>query len=230
MLQKAVQGPDEPLDETRILHTHKGAVVLGGGAVTMGGLRRAGEVGVKALVAASAHGQDLLELLGGKLNPSATGNEDMGFTLVLTEGFGELGMGPRSFELLARLDGVNVAVNGATQIRAGVLRPEVISHGLKLELGTKPHTAQVEVGDRVRIVVPGIQLTKLSIKLYLIPLIIALVIIYVTLNIANDTSYSEWISVGVASFSLLIYYITFSRMNKKKENESLHQIILSKLN
>ena len=86
------------------------------------------------------------------------------------------------------------------------------------------------IGDRVRIVVPGIQLTKLSIKLYLIPLVIVLVIIYVTLNIANDSSYSELISVGVASFSLLIYYITFMRMSKKKENESLHQIILSKLN
>jgi hypothetical protein len=55
-----------------------------------------------------------------------TGSENIGLTLIITEGFGKLRMAKRTFELLASLDGQKASCNGATQIRAGVIRPEVI--------------------------------------------------------------------------------------------------------
>jgi len=48
---------------------------------------------------------------------------------VLTEGFGDIAMAQRTFDLLAGLDGREACFSGATQIRAGVLRPEVIVPG-----------------------------------------------------------------------------------------------------
>ncbi|HVL38710.1 MAG TPA: hypothetical protein VM328_04900, partial [Fimbriimonadaceae bacterium] len=46
--------------------------------------------------------------------------------LVVTEGFGFLAMAQRTFELLRSLEGTTGSINGATQIRAGVIRPEII--------------------------------------------------------------------------------------------------------
>ncbi|MGA1266871.1 MAG: hypothetical protein ACO32J_06795, partial [Phycisphaerales bacterium] len=42
------------------------------------------------------------------------------------EGFGDIAMARRTFELLAAHQGQLACVNGATQIRAGVMRPEVV--------------------------------------------------------------------------------------------------------
>jgi len=55
-----------------------------------------------------------------------TGNEQKGITLMITEGFGKLPMAKRTFELFLELNGKKASMNGATQIRAGVIRPEVI--------------------------------------------------------------------------------------------------------
>ena len=46
--------------------------------------------------------------------------------MIITEGFGNMNMSLRTFELLKEFEGYNASVNGATQIRAGVLRPEII--------------------------------------------------------------------------------------------------------
>ncbi|KPK98130.1 MAG: hypothetical protein AMJ90_09960, partial [candidate division Zixibacteria bacterium SM23_73_2] len=47
-------------------------------------------------------------------------------TLVITEGFGQINMAERTFGLLKSKEGEEVCINGATQIRAGVIRPEVV--------------------------------------------------------------------------------------------------------
>jgi hypothetical protein len=46
--------------------------------------------------------------------------------LVLTEGFGEIRMADKTFEMLNELKGQMASINGATQIRAGVMRPEIV--------------------------------------------------------------------------------------------------------
>ena len=48
--------------------------------------------------------------------------------LILTEGFGEIHMAKRTFDILKKNNGKMVSINGATQIRAGVLRPEIFIH------------------------------------------------------------------------------------------------------
>lgn len=105
---------------------HAGKVVVGGALVTRQVLDRAVEIGVRALVVGGIHDQDLREFLGYDLGVAITGSEDKGLTLVLTEGFGPIPMARRTFELLEANAGRRASVSGATQIRAGVIRPEIL--------------------------------------------------------------------------------------------------------
>jgi hypothetical protein len=50
----------------------------------------------------------------------------MGLTLILTEGFGKMSMAAKTFNFFSRFEGSLACINGATQIRAGVIRPEII--------------------------------------------------------------------------------------------------------
>src|SRR5207244_8153711 len=89
-------------------------------------LQRAKAVGVKVLVVGCMHDKDLRVLLGYDLGVAITGTENIGFTFVLTEGFGQIPMASKTFELLHALNGRKASISGATQIRAGVIRPELI--------------------------------------------------------------------------------------------------------
>ncbi|MBT9259209.1 MAG: hypothetical protein KM310_05580 [Clostridiales bacterium] len=125
-LQVAVSSPEEPLEEGHIGARHQGAVVVGGSLVTLGALRKAAEVGAQAVVAGSIWDTDLAEFIGYEIGVAITGQEDIPLTLIITEGFGPMAMAQRTFRLLQSLEGREAAVNGATQVRAGVLRPEVV--------------------------------------------------------------------------------------------------------
>ncbi len=152
LLTMVADEPGEVLRADRVLEEHRGAVLAGSGRVTLDALKRMAEVGVSAVVAASASGGDLIELVGETLNPASTGQEEIGPSLVLTEGFGELSMAHHTFDLLARLNGAQVSVNGTTQIRAGVMRPEVISLPLK---DTEDHSNKdkgISIGAKVSII------------------------------------------------------------------------------
>ncbi|MFH0931305.1 MAG: hypothetical protein V1890_05165 [Candidatus Zixiibacteriota bacterium] len=70
--------------------------------------------------------KDLREFLGYDLGVAITGSEELGITLVVTEGFGQINMAERTFDLLKSKQGKMACINGATQIRAGVIRPEVV--------------------------------------------------------------------------------------------------------
>ncbi len=66
------------------------------------------------------------DFLGYEIGVAITGHEDINLTLISTEGFGMTNMSKRVFDLLKEFDGYEVAINGTTQIRAGVIRPEII--------------------------------------------------------------------------------------------------------
>jgi hypothetical protein len=66
-----------------------------------------------------------------------TGSESLGLTLIITEGFGRMEMAARTFELLQNRKGMKASINGATQIRAGVIRPEVVIPTGSREWGTR---------------------------------------------------------------------------------------------
>src|SRR5207302_8218392 len=89
-------------------------------------LARGVSAGVSAIVTGGIDDQDLRDFLGYDLGVATTGSEKAGLTLIITEGFGEIAMARRTFELLSSRAGSEAAVTGATQIRAGVLRPEVV--------------------------------------------------------------------------------------------------------
>jgi hypothetical protein len=122
----AVESPDAELTPMRLRPEHRGHVVVGGAFVTYEALMRARELGVAAVVAGGLDDLDLRRLLGRDLGVAITGSEDLGLTLVLTEGFGRIRMSDRAWGLLVARTGRLASVCGATQIRAGVLRPEVL--------------------------------------------------------------------------------------------------------
>src|SRR5437016_10162938 len=105
------------------------------------------------------HDQDLGAVLGHDLGVAITETETVGFTLVLTEGFVRMPMARRTFELLRKLDGRKASISGATQIRAGVIRPEIIvplASGEQIpgiETGQRGEVSGgVKVGDAVRVI------------------------------------------------------------------------------
>jgi hypothetical protein len=125
-LTVAVQRPDEELTADHLKPEHNGQIVIGGSLAQKEAFARARELGVRALVVGGVHDRDLKELLGYDLGVAITGTERIGFTLIITEGFGPIPMAKRTFDLLSAKVGQKASCSGATQIRAGVIRPEVI--------------------------------------------------------------------------------------------------------
>ncbi|HLI49103.1 MAG TPA: hypothetical protein VKV18_10485 [Chthonomonas sp.] len=126
-------GPDSPLTDQHIHEKHQGGVVVGGSLITPEALRKAATLGVAGVVCGGVVDTDLIAFLADMLNDpnydigvAITGQEPIPFTLILTEGFGPIPMAERTFRLFCHLEGKQASINGATQIRAGVLRPEVI--------------------------------------------------------------------------------------------------------
>ena len=150
-LAVGVGGPGDPLEASALREEHRGKVVVGGGRVQTEAVRRARELGVTALVTGGIDDADLRELLGYELGVAITGTEEIGVTLVITEGFGEVAMARRTCDLLTSHVGATASVNGATQIRAGVLRPEiVIPLGASDEQGLAAGPMILEIGASVR--------------------------------------------------------------------------------
>lgn len=125
-LKLASTAPDQPLEPAQITADCAGKVVVGGSYASLAALRKAIDVGARAVVVGGVRDSDVDELLGYHLGVAVTGHEKLGLTLVVTEGFGTIPMAHRCFGLLAAREGRPTSVSGATQIRAGVIRPEVI--------------------------------------------------------------------------------------------------------
>ncbi len=121
-----VKSPEDQLTEDLITPDLKGKVVVGGCNVTGDALRKAAEVGCAGVVVGAIIDRDLVEFLGYDIGVAITGQEDINTTLIITEGFGSIRMADRTFKLLASLEGKEASINGATQIRAGVIRPELV--------------------------------------------------------------------------------------------------------
>ncbi len=125
-LVMATDDPAKEMTPADLKPDHAGKVVVGGSLVTSDVLAEAVRIGVRGLVVGGIHDRDLRDFLGYDLGVAITGSEDKGLTLVLTEGFGPIRMAERTFRLLQANAGRRASVSGATQIRAGVIRPEII--------------------------------------------------------------------------------------------------------
>jgi hypothetical protein len=125
-IRVAASGPDEVLDASSIKDDDAGKILVGGSGFTYEAIIRASQVGAVGLIAGGVKDSDLTKFLGYEIGVAITGQENINLTLLVTEGFGYLNMADRTFSLLKSLDGQLASVNGATQIRAGVIRPEII--------------------------------------------------------------------------------------------------------
>ena len=151
---------DQPLDAQLIKPDMKGAVVVGGARVTAAAVKAAQAAGVAAIIAGGIDDADLREILGYDLGVAITGTEKIGITIVITEGFGDIAMAERTFALLKSFDdgngGREASVNGATQIRAGVMRPEIVvarrAGDAEPAQGARPEEGALEIGTQVRLI------------------------------------------------------------------------------
>ena len=153
-LVMAAQAPSDVLDKDSIKIEHQGKIVVGGSLVTAAALARAVEVGAKGVIVGGYDAHDLKEFLGYDLGVAITGTEDKGITLVVTEGFGQINMAKKTFELLKGAEGRKASINGATQIRAGVIRPEVVIPMEVANINEQRHAPNngMTIGSHVRII------------------------------------------------------------------------------
>lgn len=126
-IRVATSGPNEVLDVQHIKDNDAGMILVGGSGVTLSALRKASDVGALGIIVGGVKDSDLIEFLGYDIGVAITGQENISLTLVVTEGFGFLAMADRTFNLLKLIEGQKASINGATQIRAGVIRPELIA-------------------------------------------------------------------------------------------------------
>jgi len=119
-------GPGQALDPAQLDDTCAGRIVVATGLVSHAAIEKARQVGAVGVIGGGIRDSDLRQLLGYDLGVAITGTEDIGLTVIVTEGFGEISMAGRTFDILKDCHGLEASVSGATQIRAGVQRPEII--------------------------------------------------------------------------------------------------------
>ncbi len=153
-IRVAVSGPDQLLDEGNIKDDDQGKILIGGSGMTAAAIKKASKVGAAGIIAGGLKDSDLIEFLGYDIGVAITGTEKINLSLIITEGFGFLPMANRTFELLKSLEGLVASLNGSTQIRAGVIRPEIIVPDPP-QAGKAAHEEKalaLEVGSQIRII------------------------------------------------------------------------------
>lgn len=155
ILKLVVDSPESLLTAETISSDCQGKVLIGGSLLTYEAIEQARSVGAKAVIAGGIEDTTLRKFLGYDIGVAITGSEKSGLTIIITEGFGKMRMATRTFDLLVSLENKMASVNGATQIRAGVIRPEVIVPCDQKDGGeVKPSQAEggLTLGMAVRII------------------------------------------------------------------------------
>lgn len=145
---------DDPIEEKMIDESCKDKIIVGGAFLTHSAFKKALKMKVKGIVVGGFNYNDIKKIIGYDIGVAITGQEDVNTTLILTEGFGEIHMAKQTFELLKKHEGDIASINGATQIRAGVIRPEVIIP-VKADLkkdSPKQEIIGMDIGTEVRII------------------------------------------------------------------------------
>ncbi|MDA0831819.1 MAG: hypothetical protein O2955_12780 [Planctomycetota bacterium] len=156
-LRMICEKPDQEMTEDLIQPEHKGCVLVGGSRMTGAAAKRAIAVGAAGIISGGMDDQDLKEILGYDLGVAVTGSERIGTTLILTEGFGSIAMAQRTFTLFKSREGAETAIDGTTQIRAGVVRPVIAipwpeGSNETANAMMQPTPSVLEVGGHVRII------------------------------------------------------------------------------
>jgi len=112
--------------------------------------------GAAGIIAGGFDYKSLSKILGYKLGVAITGTEEISTTLIITEGFGEVEISQKTYDILRENNGNRASINGATQIRAGVIRPElIISINNKADNNRKEFDENdliIQEGSKVRVI------------------------------------------------------------------------------
>ena len=126
VLKMLATNPEEELDAGKIDESCRDKIIITGSIVRYHVIDLAIKHGVRAIITGGIDDQDIKKLLGYDIGVAITGHEKIGLTIVCTEGFGKINMAHKTFDLLKQFDGQKASIHGRTQIRAGVIRPEII--------------------------------------------------------------------------------------------------------
>lgn len=152
----ATHSSEEILTADLISSDMKDSVIIGGARMTAEAIEKALDVGAAGIVSGGIDDEDLKEFLGYDLGVAITGSENLGLTMIITEGFGDIAMAERTFNLLHSYEGAEASINGTTQIRAGVIRPSIsipVDSAAPREKKEAVHTSGIlEIGFPVRII------------------------------------------------------------------------------
>ncbi len=154
---------DDILQADQIPPGSAGCILVAGAGITAEALRKAAVLGAAGIVCGGIIDSELISFMAQELNQpdydigvAITGQELISFTLIVTEGFGHIAMADRTFELLRSFEGKTACINGATQIRAGVIRPEIIvpltGQSVNLDKSERFNEGELAVGTTIRLI------------------------------------------------------------------------------
>ena len=147
---------DSELTVEDIKESHTGKIIVGGSFIGIDAYKKALGLKIRGIVVGGFNYYDLEEVLGYRLGVAITGTEDLDTSLVVTEGYGNIKMSERTYNLLNSHDGKFVSINGATQIRAGVIRPEIVIPLKKGDISnintSKNEKLGIEIDSLVRVI------------------------------------------------------------------------------
>lgn len=115
-------------------------------------LHKLEKLGVIGLITGSISDITLKEYINTDLGVAITGHEKTKLTIILTEGFGNIPINNKTYNILKKINNKFVSINGQTQIRAGVIRPEIIQVNSDTQQTEELNENELKIGSKVRII------------------------------------------------------------------------------
>ncbi len=129
------------------------SILVGGASFSIEAIKYLTNKNVKGVVTGSIDSKTLRDYIGFDIGVSITGDEKVPFPLIITEGFGKLAISKRITDLAKKLEGNFTSICGATQVRAGAMRPElIIKNDTPLTLNKEKTTKTIKKGAAIRII------------------------------------------------------------------------------
>ncbi len=97
-------------------------------------LKKICDSNIKGVICPSIHYQDISQFINKEIGVALTGEENIPFPIIITEGFGQIPFKNDIFQLLKNYEDNFITLKTQTQIRAGVKRPEIIIYNIKQNL------------------------------------------------------------------------------------------------
>ena len=113
-------------NETDKINLQNDSIAVFPGKIDYEFLKKATKRKIAGIVAAAIDNLDLVKFTGEEIGVALTGNENIPFPLVITEGFGNFRMSAKLQDFFRKNNGKPIFIDGHTQIRAGVIRPKII--------------------------------------------------------------------------------------------------------